>query len=828
MNKTPRKHLTPLRRVKEGIENEQLNRLPTQKITEYMGSLQQYFNQYKKMNNSIANIGKNLNSMHVELESLSQFTLTKATHTIINDLNKRWEANFSQIKTTLGNFGNSDRLSLIATQFGKLQSAIDKVSQSPPTTPKAQKESNELYSMLQSQIDQSMDLVNLDFQKAKESVQLLRDDMVHRYEQFFKLSQINKNWKRTVCDECRTCLDKILCYLDFPNGTDIQLPIDPNEISKEFKELLSLNYASSKPKKVRSVSVASRCEIHSIQQQKQEQQQQMIQQQTPINQRKSCTQIPKPVRSKSAQNENKNKPLIPTRKSMSNTNNEIKTKNSEMSNSENVMKNIIEDLQLIPREHSPICSPSFSDKSDSETPVSNNKQYEKTPSRPSFSSTMITQSKSSSNSNPSDPLPKNKKSRLPKRAISETPQPIAKQTFRSSLSKLPTKHRNNAVTTPEKNNQKQQISEDKIVTPSQVSNLLNSPQICSDDEVDNYNDDEVTTLPAFSGMMLQENMIPRKFSPKVEKTQFFKTYSPTHAGSNNIPQHTNYLYEQNEDNITSNFNNIKNSTKSLKNDFKLEELLNNSDSDEIINAVENESVKSPTLGKLRQDLASITQTQIPENLDFNSIGNALESFITKFEDHLPLIQTNRLLDSLFTISKKAYNYVKHSQQHHAMNEINKIQNIISLVEEELIDSLSLDHIDSKILEIGKSIKKLADAFFKEDPTHPIIDQFSSISTRLNDITGGNVNHYLSSEVQKLHSMKPQIKEYVETKQQLLKTQSTERKKIVNEMNFVQQRMVYLQNCKLKGEPVDEDIEGEISDLMSQQLMLIQKLSTLVE
>ena len=306
------------------------------------------------------------------------------------------------------------------------------------------------------------------------------------------------------------------------------------------------------------------------------------------------------------------------------------------------------------------------------------------------------------------------------------------------------------------------------------------------------------------------DIVPLKESPKLS----FKS-----QGNHSPVLHTN-------DNGNTNTNKIKNLSESIVNHYSLEELISDSDSDEIIAAVSAENEKSPALGKLRKDLASITQANQLNSIDIDEFQNALENFLQKLEDHKSLIQANHLLDILFQMIQRTLETIHSGQNRKAAYQVSKIQNLLSLIEEEFIDNLTLDQIDINIFEAGKEIKNLADSFFKADPTQPIMDQFEAIQTRLKNITEGNVNHYLFSELQKLISMKSQIKEFVERVQQMKKSQSSEKKKLLSEINSIQQRIILLNGNKSNPVFSSEDIEHEISDLLSKQQSLIQKLTSL--
>ena len=756
MIKTARKQLTPKRKMK--ASNETINTIPTQKVSGLISQLHSYFQIYTKMNDSIRTIVKNLNSLHYELDSLGQFTITRASQTILIDIHKRWENTKKQIINAIQKIESSDGQKIINKQIQKLQTSIDRVSQSPPSTPKAQAESNELYLSLQEQINKIIQDIATNDSNSKEDILVLRNDLSHKYEFFFKSSQISKTWKRTVIDDCKLCLDKIICYLDFPSGVKINLPVDLSVITNGFHELLALDFPTGQPKKFRSTSVSNNTNN----------------QHNSIKNAKGNSQTPKVPRSKSAQSD-VSKSLS---KPISLMKGGLLMKNVENNNIlENMNKNILENSQLLPRDNKNNSRIKNVSKS-----ISPPKESISTPQRV-------------------------KKSRLPKRAFPETPSPLNKQ-FQNTLS-------------PQISlNTKKQINiqnQEKISSP--IGDLLNSPQIEMDENLSSKESEfdkiKLKSLDPFNEddlLSINNDVLGLRMSPKIEEmTKEEKSLSPT--------------------DIAKNLDEIMDPSLEILNKLGIDELINDSDSEELEEVIKIEKGISPSLEKFRNDLVSITNSYnnapTRENLSNESFEQTLNSFLSKFEDHLPLIQANCLLNALYELVKKAIKSIKNGQQQQIIYALSKIQELISSIEEELIDNLTLDNIDLSILEVGKMIKILSNHLFKEDPTQPILEQFECIQKRLENIRDGNPIHFLNSEIDKLYNMKSLIKEYSEIQKQQIKTDSNEKKKIINEMKVVQQRIVFLKNKNI--EPTDNlnnDVELEINDLLNQQSMLIERLSNL--
>lgn len=764
MLKEAQKSLPLKRRIAKTINDstpkKSTSKLSMQTIIDYFFQTYQYFQKYRKIGKSLAEITRNLKSIYSELDSLSQLKVTKTTQTLLMDLRNRWESVKLQISSAIQIIENSDYSTLMTQQFTRLQSIIDKVNQSPPTTPILQKESTYMYGSLISQLNNIILAVNdsNDIVNSKSLVQNFRNDLSHTYESFFKNSQISKIWKKSVVEECITCADKIFYFLEFSAGATIQLPVDPDLISNEFNKILSFDFPISTPKSPRAISVTSNAEAI----------------ETRLIQKKSNTQIPKSSRSLSVQNDVKSKTCFSASKKKKNTENVI--------NSENEMKNVIEN---------------DNENYTTRTYSINNNNLDAKNLRTSTNSI-------------SSATPKCKKSKLPKRTTPDTPQTDVRPIIRTKIiPKLNTYSKPSNQFTPCKPNKNDDQNEE-IISPTQAVTLLNSPQIHIKEDISSSEAFPTKGIPfpkeeeIFSAY---NDIVPLKESPKISKSK----------GNNSPVLHTNV---ENNHKIG-----IKKLSESI-NPYSLEDFLSDSDSEEIIKAVNFENEKSPALGKLRQDLASITKSDSLDLNDIDILQKNLNVFIQKLEENKSLIQTNHLLETLYKITQKAIETISSGQIKKASYQVTKIQNLLSLIEEEFIDKLTMDQIDYNIFEVGKEIKNLADSFFKADPTQPVMDQFESIQKRLESITEGNVNHYLLAEINKLISMKSQINEYIETSQQVMKSQSNEKKKLLSEINSIQQRIILLNTNKNNPVFPSEDIEHEISDLLEKQSTLLHKLSSL--
>jgi hypothetical protein len=85
--------------------------------------------------------------------------------------------------------------------------------------------------------DEKLDLFHNELQR-------LKADVGHDYETFFRLSQISKEWKMSVGDQCRRCLEKLMAYGEIWNVIgSISLPDYLGEIGKSLEDLKSTGEA---------------------------------------------------------------------------------------------------------------------------------------------------------------------------------------------------------------------------------------------------------------------------------------------------------------------------------------------------------------------------------------------------------------------------------------------------------------------------------------------------------------------------------------------------------------------------------------------------------
>lgn len=171
-------------------------------------------------------------SIHPTLNSLSQLMLGI-------EHNKLQKVDWMQLDLTIQNhfdyLSALDARDMIRAEQESLQNAIEKVAEKPPSAPKLVKESKQAFTLISEQnrlISEEIDQGKSN--EAKERAEQLRQDISHKYANFFRSSNIDKIWKTTVIDECRRYLEKII---DFLQLKDLSLPPDYELIYKLLASL---------------------------------------------------------------------------------------------------------------------------------------------------------------------------------------------------------------------------------------------------------------------------------------------------------------------------------------------------------------------------------------------------------------------------------------------------------------------------------------------------------------------------------------------------------------------------------------------------------------
>lgn len=125
----------------------------------------------------------------------------------------------------------------ITSELEKLNSTIKKVNSSPPATSRAQRESKTYYKEITASIsDIEQNLKDQNPVQAKKLLRKLKTDFLHKYEQFFRLSQLSKGSKNTNSDNCRFSIDRIVALLDY-STMPLEVPDVLEQISVKLKEL---------------------------------------------------------------------------------------------------------------------------------------------------------------------------------------------------------------------------------------------------------------------------------------------------------------------------------------------------------------------------------------------------------------------------------------------------------------------------------------------------------------------------------------------------------------------------------------------------------------
>jgi hypothetical protein len=115
------------------------------------------------------------------------------------------------IREAIDKVNRSDLIDLASGAFEAFEHILEDVNDKPPSSHSLLRDHRAAYKHLTSSIREARNhLADDEFDLLKTKLQVLRADVSHQYESFFRLSQIDKSRKITIVDESRRCLDKLL------------------------------------------------------------------------------------------------------------------------------------------------------------------------------------------------------------------------------------------------------------------------------------------------------------------------------------------------------------------------------------------------------------------------------------------------------------------------------------------------------------------------------------------------------------------------------------------------------------------------------------------
>ena len=214
---------------------------------------------------------------HLSLISTSSFgllttiqSIEKSVQVMLSESPKRAIPVYKQareINENLTNFSESlskkiklakelDSQQLIKDEHAKILNAIQKLAEHPPTTSKSKRESKAAAKEIFGTLDDIFESIkNNDKEAAKNKLNDLKKDFLHKYESFFRLSQIPKQEKSILPDACRFSVDRIVALLDY-DAESLSIPEEMLLLQDLLTEM------SKKPESSRSPSSLSKGSAH--------------------------------------------------------------------------------------------------------------------------------------------------------------------------------------------------------------------------------------------------------------------------------------------------------------------------------------------------------------------------------------------------------------------------------------------------------------------------------------------------------------------------------------------------------------------------------------
>ncbi|OHS99652.1 hypothetical protein TRFO_08275 [Tritrichomonas foetus] len=184
----------------------------TKKLQKALNSLATYIHRFELVDLTIFETGTSLNSFICDFLAFSQ---TRTNKSDVSVYQNRWATIKIQLSNSIITINNSQISQKIEEEFNRFSALVSQVDSNPPSSQKLARDSKMMYKNINSAILAARDSLNKkQFDKLKAQSQNLRSDISHQYEAFFRLSQIDKEWKATIVEDCRRMLDKVISFCD--------------------------------------------------------------------------------------------------------------------------------------------------------------------------------------------------------------------------------------------------------------------------------------------------------------------------------------------------------------------------------------------------------------------------------------------------------------------------------------------------------------------------------------------------------------------------------------------------------------------------------------
>ena len=224
-------------------------------VKELFSRLLEFVRKFGSLDPKIYRVVSDIERLCSDLVCAVQVHNPKLYNHSVKEAEAKWKELETKI-TEIVDLANSANLTdLSEKEFEKLEDIIETVNISPPSTPNLVKAHVKAYKALTKMATAAKEaLAKGEIEPLRAQLVQLKNDLGHQYESFFRLSQIDKTWKKTVCDECRRAIDRVLLFTDFWGDVgSIKCP----EVVGQITDMLEEIKASAPSERKRAPSASS-------------------------------------------------------------------------------------------------------------------------------------------------------------------------------------------------------------------------------------------------------------------------------------------------------------------------------------------------------------------------------------------------------------------------------------------------------------------------------------------------------------------------------------------------------------------------------------------
>lgn len=223
-------------------------------LKDLFGTLLEFVRKFGSLDPKIYGVVSELDDLSNELICAVQVRNPKLYTHSIKEAGEKWKKLETKINEIITLANSADLVTLSEKELTKLDEIINKVNCSPPSTPNLIKAHAKAFKAILKMTTAAKELLTRqEIEPLRVQLVQLKNDLGHQYESFFRLSQIDKTWKKMVGDECRRAIDHIILFTDFWNDVgNIKCPPVVEQITNFIDDA-----ATSSPRERRRAPSAS-------------------------------------------------------------------------------------------------------------------------------------------------------------------------------------------------------------------------------------------------------------------------------------------------------------------------------------------------------------------------------------------------------------------------------------------------------------------------------------------------------------------------------------------------------------------------------------------